>query len=285
MATVPLQVTTNPALNHPFAAMLRRYTSLNNDDLAALARLLDRKLAVKKGKDIIVEGYEYNGLHIVESGFAVRYKLLHNGGRQLVSIVLPGDIIEFPACFFKRAVFSAMAIRKMSLHYIPLRAFADLCRQRPSIATAMIWFAAGETALHVEHIVDTGRRAPLERLAHFLLETHARLQTVGCASESSFEMPLSQESIGDAVGLSAPHVNRMLRELRTDELIAMDGHEIRILDRAALQILGQFESSYLARSPIPDCAHNRLPVRPSGSEQGITRQISGRDFDRIRVGN
>jgi CRP-like cAMP-binding protein len=255
MATVPLQVTANPALNHPFAAMLRRYTSLNNDDFAALARLLDRKLAVKKGKDIIVEGYEYNGLHIVESGFAVRYKLLHNGGRQLVSIVLPGDIIEFPACFFKRAVFSAMAIRKMSLHYIPLRAFADLCQQRPSIATAMIWFAAGETALHVEHIVDTGRRAPLERLAHFLLETHARLHAVACASENSFEMPLSQESIGDAVGLSAPHVNRMLAELKNEGLIAMSGREVKILDMAALQILGEFRSAYLARAPIPEQRH------------------------------
>jgi CRP-like cAMP-binding protein len=260
---VPLQVTTNPALNHPFVTMLRRYAPLNNADLTVLARLLDRKLAVKKGKDIIVEGYEHKGLHIVESGFAVRYKLLHNGGRQLVSIVLPGDIIGFPACFFERAVYSVMAVAKMSLHYVPLDVFADICRQSASIATAMIWFAAGETALHVEHIVDTGRRAPLERVVHFLLETHARLQAVGCASVSSFEMPLSQESIGDAVGLSAPHVNRMLRELRIEGLIAMDGHEIRILDRAALQILGEFQPSYLARSPIPDHGHKRPPVRQS----------------------
>lgn len=258
---VPLQVTTNPTLNHPFVAMLRRYAPLNNGDIAALSRILDRKIAVKKGKDIIVEGYECKGLYIVESGFAVRYKLLHNGGRQLVSIVLPGDIIGFPACFFERAMYSVMAIAKMTLHYVPIGAFADLCQQSPSIATAMIWFAAGETALHVEHIVDTGRRAPLERVVHFLLETHARLRAVGCASESSFEMPLSQESIGDAVGLSAPHVNRMLRELRIEGLIAMDGHEIRLLDRAALQILGEFQASYLARHPIPGCVQKRPPLR------------------------
>jgi CRP-like cAMP-binding protein len=260
---VPLQLTTNSTPNHPFVAMIRRYTPLNGSDLTALARLLDRKLAVKKGKDIIVEGYEYKGLYIVESGFAVRYKLLHNGGRQLVSIVLPGDIIGFPSCFFERAVFSVMAIAKMSLHYVTLDAFAGICRQNASIATAMIWFAAGETALHVEHIVDTGRRAPLERVAHFLLETHARLQAVGCASASSFEMPLSQESVGDAIGLSAPHVNRMLRELRTDGLIAMDGREITILDRAALQILGEFQSSYLTRNPIPEREHKRPSIRQS----------------------
>jgi CRP-like cAMP-binding protein len=257
----PLQTTAKPAPNHPFVTLLRRYRPLNNADLTALGRLLNRKLVVKKGRDIIVEGYEYKGLHIVESGFAVRYKLLHNGGRQLVSIVLPGDVIGFPACFFERAIFSVTAVAKISLHYVPLDEFADICQQSASIATAMIWFAAGETALHAEHIVDTGRRAPLERVAHFLLETHTRLQAVGCASETSFDMPLSQESIGDAIGLSAPHVNRMLRELRTEGLIAMGGHKITILDRAALQILGEFQSSYLARHPIPDRGHKWPPVR------------------------
>jgi CRP-like cAMP-binding protein len=81
------------------------------------------------------------------------------------------------------------------------------------------------------HIIDAGRREPLERLAHFLLEMLARLQAVGCASESSFEMPLSQKGIGDVVGLSAPHLNRMLAELR---------------------ILGEFRPTYPGRTPIQD---------------------------------
>ena len=257
----PVGVTTNPVKDHPFVVKLSCSVRLDSDDLTALARLLDRRLAVKKGKDIIVEGYEYKALHIVESGFAVRYKLLHNGGRQIVAIVLPGDIIGFPACFFGHAVFSVMAIGKMSLHYVPLDQFAALCLKRANVATALVWFAAREAAIYIEHITDIGRREPLERLGHFLLEMHARLQAVGCASENSFEMPLSQESIGDVVGLSAPHVNRMLAELRSEGLIAMSGHEIRILDRAALQILGEFRSSYLERASIPGQGIDRLPVR------------------------
>jgi len=257
----PVRATTNPVKDHPFVIKLSRSVRLDDDDLTALAQLLDRKLAVKKGKDIIVEGYEYKGLHIVENGFAIRYKLLHNGKRQIVNILLPGDIIGFPACFFEYAAFSVMAIGKMNLNYVPLDAFAALCLKRANIATALVWFAAREAAIYAEHIIDTGRREPLERLAHFLLEMHARLKAVGHASENSFEMLLSQESIGDAVGLSAPHVNRMLAELRTEGLIAMDGHEIRILDRAALQILGEFQSSYLAHSPIPDSGLKRSPTR------------------------
>jgi CRP-like cAMP-binding protein len=246
---------TNPVKEHPFVIKLRRSIRLDDDDLKALAGLLDRKLVVKKGKDIIVEGYEYKELHIIESGFAIRYRLLHNGKRQIVNILLPGDIIGFPACFFEYAVFSFMAIAKMGGHYVPLDAFAALCLKRANIATALLWFAAREAAINAEHAINTGRREPLERLAHFLLETHARLHAVACASENSFEMPLSQESIGDAVGLSAPHVNRMLAELKNEGLIAMSGREVKILDMAALQILGEFRSAYLARAPIPEQRH------------------------------
>jgi CRP-like cAMP-binding protein len=250
--TISLETTTNPITDHPFVIKLSGSIRLDDDDLTSLAQLLNHKLAAKKGKDLIVEGYEYKALYIVESGFAIRYKLLHNGKRQILDIVLPGDIIGFPACFAEYATFSVMAVGKMDLHYVPLDAFAALCLKRANIATALLWFAAREAAIYIEHIVDAGRREPLERLAHFLLEMHVRLQSVGLASENSFEMPLSQESIGDAVGLSAPHVNRMLAELKNEELIAMSGREVKILDLAALQILGEFRSTYLMRTPIPE---------------------------------
>ena len=109
-----------------------------------------------------------------------------------------------------------------------------------------------------------GVESPLERIAHFLLEMHVRLQAVGHASENSFEIPLSQEGIGDAVGLSAPHVNRMLSELKSEGLIAMDGREFRILDRAALQILAEFDPSYL----VPP---STLSHRPQGGRRSATR--------------
>jgi CRP-like cAMP-binding protein len=246
--------------DHPFVVKLRAHAPLDANDLTALGRMLDQRRAVKKGKDIVVEGYEYKGLDVIEAGFAVRYKLLHKGGRQIINTLLPGDIVGFPASFFDRAIFSVMAVTKMSLHNIPFEAFVELCEARPKIATAVIWYTAREAAVYAHHLVDTGRRSPLERIAHFLLEMHVRLQAVGHASENSFEIPLSQEGIGDAVGLSAPHVNRMLSELKSERLIAMDGREFRILDRAALQILAEFDPSYLVR---PSTLSHR-PKAPAG---------------------
>ncbi|MBS0525420.1 MAG: Crp/Fnr family transcriptional regulator [Proteobacteria bacterium] len=240
----------SPIKSHPLVARLNHSIALDEADLSALADILNRQVIVRKAKDIIVEGYEYKVLHIVESGFAVRYKLLHSGKRQIMNVIMPGDIIGFPACFYEHAVFSVTAISDMKLNHVPIEDFTALCMARAKVATALLWFAARETAIYAEHIVDAGRREPLERLAHFLLETLTRLQGIGAASEDSFTMPLSQEGIGDVIGLSAPHVNRMLAELRRDGLIAMSGHEIRILDRAALQILGEFHPAYLSRTPV-----------------------------------
>ena len=89
-----------------------------------------------------------------------------------------------------------------------------------------------------------------------------RLQAIGSATSNSFVMPLSQEGIGDVIGLSAPHVNRMLAELRRDGLIAMKGQEIGILDRAALQILGEFHPTYLVRTPIRQAQARNRPSFP-----------------------
>lgn len=237
-----------PIRLHPFVARLDRSIRLDKEDLTALEHLLGHRTVAKKAKDIIVEGYEYKALHIVEQGIAIRYKLLDNGKRQIVNVVLPGDIIGFPACFYEHAVFSVSAVDRMSLSHVPLDAFTSLCLQRARIATALVWFAAREASIYAEHIIGAGRREPLPRLAHFLLEMLTRLQAVGLATESSFDMPLSQEGIGDVVGLSGPHVNRMIAELKGSGLIAVNGHEITILDRPGLQTLGEFQPAYLASS-------------------------------------
>ena len=266
----PSIIKVRPLNNHPFVVKLRAHAPLDDNDLTTLGQVLDRRLAVNKGKDIIVEGYEYKGLDIIETGVAIRYSLLHKGGRQIINTLLPGDVVGFPASFFDRAIFSVMAVTKMSLHHISFESFTELCEQRTNIAIALIWYAAREAAVYAQHLVDAGRRSPLERIAHFLLETHVRLQAVGRASENSFEMPLSQEGIGDAVGLSAPHVNRMFSELRSEGLIATDGHEVRILDRAALQILAEFDPSYLVRTSS-QLHRSKASVGPIAASKHIRR--------------
>src|SRR5574340_462537 len=111
--------------DHPFVVKLRSHGHLGSDDLKALGRTLNRNVSVKKGQDIIVQGYEYKTLDIVESGFGLRFTLLHQGGRQIINAVLPGDLVGFPASFFDRSIFSVMATTPMTLHRVSFEAFTE----------------------------------------------------------------------------------------------------------------------------------------------------------------
>jgi CRP-like cAMP-binding protein len=225
---------------HPFVARINRLVSLGSSDLHSLWRLVETELTVKKRRDLVVDGYEFRKFCFVESGFAARYKLLHNGKRQIVSFVLPGDIIGLPASFVEKARYSVIAVTDMKLQACAMSAYVQLCYDRPQFALALAWLAVQEAYLC---------RTPTERLAHFLLEMHSRLAMVGHASNASFDVPFSQEVMSDALGLSVPHLNRTLAKLRADGLIAMDGRHVQLVDLAALELLGNFQR--LELRPIP----------------------------------
>src|SRR4029077_17047291 len=116
-----------------------------------------------------------------------------------------------------------------------------LFQNHPRLAAALFCSFSCEAAMYAEHLIDVGRRSARERVAHFLLELLTRLQPIGLADERSYRMPLTQELIGDALGLSVPHVNRTLRQLREDALISIDGQVIVIRDIEALAALAEFE--------------------------------------------
>jgi CRP-like cAMP-binding protein len=97
--------------------------------------------------------------------------------------------------------------------------------------------------MYAEHLIGIGRRSALERVAHFLLELLTRLQAIGLADERSYQMPLTQELIGDALGLSVPHVSRTLRHLRKDDLVAFEGQRVS-MHIEALGTLANFERTY-----------------------------------------
>ncbi len=104
-------------------------------------------------------------------------------------------------------------------------------------------------AFYAEHIIDTGRRTPIERLAHFLLEMHSRLAMVGRAEPSSFELPFSQEIMSDALGLSVPHLNRMLSQLRFEGLVKVANRRVEFPDLKAIHVRAQFQPLKLTRIP------------------------------------
>ena len=246
-----LMSTPRHALNrqHPFVARLLSHVDLNQADLDALDAIVDGEFTIRRRHDLIIDGYEYRKLSFVKEGYAVRYKLLRNGKRQILNVVLPGDIIGLPGSFYEKATYSVMAISELRTHVCSLDAYVQLCYRRPQFGLALAWMAVQEAATYAEHVIDVGRRTPIERLSHFLLELHARLLAVGRAEAARFTLPFSQEVMADVLGLSVPHLNRMMQRLRAEKLIANREHTVEFTDASAMQALAHYQPQALA--PIP----------------------------------
>jgi len=238
-------------IEHPFVARLSRIMKLGAANLRSLELILESERLVKKRRDLVVVGDEYHNLCFVKNGYAIRYKLLRSGKRQILNVILPGDVIGFPVSFFDRSIYSVVAISDLTYNICSLDSYARLCYVQPQFGLALSWLAAHEAAIYAEHIVDLGRRTPIERLAHFLLEIHARLLAVGRAEKTSFDLPFSQEVMADVLGLSVPHLNRMMQQLRAERLISSRSRMVEFTDMEGLRTLAQYQPLRLAPIPIP----------------------------------
>ena len=238
----------------PLTKKLAHLVRLAPDEIAILEDLQSATRAVRRNREILTQGQKYDVLFILIDGIAIRYRILHDGRRQVLNIALPGDFIGFPSTFFEKALYSVTALTEFVVAPISFRTLLGLFDRHPRLAAAIFWSFACEAAMYAEHLIDVGRRSALERVSHFLLELLTRLKIIGLADERSFRMPLTQELIGDALGLSVPHVNRTLRQLRDDELVSIEEHIVIIKDVEALSALADFEPSYLDQFRLPDIA-------------------------------
>jgi CRP-like cAMP-binding protein len=209
---------------------------------------LVKTIKIHKNIDFIVTGNRYESLYINHDGWLFRYKILHNGRRQILGFILPEEIFGLQACLYKSSLYSVAAITDASLSAIPANMLNEIFERSPAVSNALFFSALCESAVLGEHLIDTGRRSAYERISHFLLELFARLSPVGLTNDLSFKMPLTQELIGDALGLTTIHVNRTICLLREDKLIAIDGKCVTLLDYEALSLLSDFENSYLAEN-------------------------------------
>jgi CRP-like cAMP-binding protein len=225
-------------------------------DLLARSEILvagadaDRTLSVAANRDLIVAGERHAEIYIVHDGWLLRSRLLHDGRRQIVDFVLPGDIVGLEACLFGRSLYAIATITPVSLSVMSLDQVEHASAHNPAFAKALLWSAVCRGAILGEHLVDAARRTAYERVGHLLLELFVRLRRADRTDGMSFDLPLTQRNIGDALGLTTVHVNRTLRALREDGLISLVDRCATILDLAALARLSDFERLYLGEDAL-----------------------------------
>lgn len=235
----------------PLVDKLASYVALSEAEVEFLGELHEPRRTLGRHREVIVAGRRYDHLFILCSGVVSRYKVLQDGKRQVLNLGLPGDLIGLPSCLFDIAVNSVSALTDVVLAPVPFAKLFSLFVRFPRVATALFWSSACDAAIDGEHLVDLGRRSAYERLGHLILELMVRLRAAGLGDELSYTLPLTQELMADVLGLSVPHINRMIRCLRDEGLATIEGQRVVIHDLVSLSTLAGFEERYLTRQRIP----------------------------------
>ena len=232
-------------MESPFARKLSAFVALSGEELDLLSTLYERRRQFGSGRDLDRHGQVTQTAYILQSGWACSYRLLPQGTRQIVDFQLPGDFLGLRSVLFRTADHQIEPVTDIEASEVRVSDLLMAFANAPRLAMAVLWAASRDEAMVVEHLVGIGRRNALHRTAHFLLELGARLLLVGLGSKEEYACPLSQYMLADALGLSAVHINRVLRELREMGLVTFQKGWVVFNDFDSLVALVEFDKTYL----------------------------------------
>lgn len=181
----------------------------------------------------------------LETGFAFRQKMTLQGARQIVSLHLPGDFLDLQNLFLNISDHNVQALTDVTTIGIARADLQQLILDRPNVARALWIDALVDASIYREWVTNVGRRTARARVAHLLCEFGLRLKAAGLASDAGFELPLTQDQLADAVGLTPVHVNRTLRSLAADGVVHRDKRYISFDDWELVKAVGDFNALYL----------------------------------------
>ena len=231
---------------NPLTRKLEGFVRLSDEERTAIDALQDKVILRAAGTDLIQEGDRPDNVHVLMEGWAFRYKLLPDGGRQIMAYLIPGDLCDIHIFILKRMDHSIGLLSDSRIGLIPEAAMVDLMDRHPRIARALFWATLVDEATLREWLANTLRREPFERLAHLFCEMWQRMRSVGLVGDdNTFALPLTQAELGDTMGLNAVTVNRVLQRLRAADLLTLRSGHLTILDIDRLRAMSGFDPNYL----------------------------------------
>lgn len=232
-------------MDNPFLRKLQQSNALTEADVATLGRCLGPLRQICAGTDIVLEGDRPGTCLVLMQGLVVRYKQLKNGRRQILSFQVPGDFIDMHSFVLGRLDHSMATLSDCRIAPVSHPAMQGILSEHPRVSLAFLRESMIEAAVFRDWVVNLGQRAGYGRLAHAFCELAFRLKAVGHMDGNSFHFPVTQEQLGQAVGLSAVHVNRVMQKLKANRLVTHQAGVLTIHDWEGLQRAGDFEPSHL----------------------------------------
>ena len=238
-----------------FAEVLSELVDLTGAETAALESLEERQRQVRRGAVLQRENEAGSELFILRKGLMMSYVLLDDGSRQILRFLFPGDMLGISSAIYREAPETLAALSDCVVCPFDRSVLAQLMVEHPRLSALILVSSQIERVALTDRLAALGRTSAKARVAALLLELRNRLRATDKSVASVFALGLTQEEIGDATGLTAVHVNRMLRQLEEDGLIRREGGRVTLIDERALaraaNYVNRYEGLDLAWLPKP----------------------------------
>jgi CRP-like cAMP-binding protein len=234
--------------NNPLELLLANLelrSPLPESDREAILALPYTLKSLAPGSYAVREGEPPSGCGVLVSGFAYRQKLTGDGGRQILSIHIPGEALDFQNIFLNVADHSVQMLTRGHLAVIPRAEIQEVARHSAAIGHAILVSTLVESSIFREWILNVGRRDAKSRLAHVLCELAVRLDAHSLTDDMGYHLPMTQAELADALGLTPVHLNRVIRSLELDGLINRSKREIAFPDWERMRDIADFNDRYL----------------------------------------
>jgi len=245
----------------PMVRKLALWRDLSEVDREALLALPFMVRKLEAGQYMVWDGDKPQNTCLLLSGFAFRHKSAGNGGRQILSIHMKGDIVDLQNSLLGVADHNVQMLTSGEVAMIPVESMRELAFSHPTVGMAMWYETLVEGSIFREWVLNIGRRDARTRIAHLLCEFALRLQVAELGKQDGYELPITQEQLADAVALTPVHVNRTLMKLEEDGLIKRTKRVISIVDWKELVKEGDFQSRYLHL----DSPNGKIPAIAGGA--------------------
>lgn len=240
-----LQTSASTSETHCVRCGARNWTvcsSLTDVELTVIEGIKLGNRDYPAGVDFLRQGEPQREVFTLLRGWAMRYSLLSDGSRQIIDFCLPGAFIGFQPDSESPTDYAAQAITDIEVCALPQNGLMGMLSRTPNMAVRLACIAYRDQVSTARHLANLGQRLARGRVANLLLElfVRVRMRSAEAVSEA-IQLPLTQELIGDALGLTSVHVNRTLRGLREDKIVNLQGGTLRILDPDRLAEEAGFE--------------------------------------------
>ncbi len=223
-----------------FADRLGDLTDLTANERTALARLEERSRELRRGAILLRENDPFAELFILKRGMAMSYVLLDDGSRQILRFLFAGDMLALSSLAYRNSPETIVALTDCTVCPFDRSLIATLYTEHPRLAALIMVTNQMVKVALTDRLAALGRTSAKARIAALLLNIRNRMRRVDSRIAQTFTLGLTQEEIGDATGLTAVHVNRMLRQLEEEQLVVRESGRVTFINEPSLSRVANF---------------------------------------------